>query len=469
MLMLSVTSSHRARSCDGISRRDALHAGMLGIGGLSLPWLWRIKAHAAAPSDFVRDKAVVLVFLSGGASHIETFHPNLTAPEPYRSVTGEVTTNVPGVTFGGTFGQLARHADKMAVVRSFQHSIGGHAQAIVHMLTGGTDPTGQGTQGFSMGAACTRIRGANNPRTGMPTYALLNSHEVDPQFQKERPRVEKGSRANGLGIAYGPFHPGGESVVVDNMSLNLSPTRLDHRRTLLRELDRLQRRVDNSAPLEGVEQQRQQAFAVLRGQAAEAFDISEEKPRIVRRYDTSRFSVGHRAMRPSQLGRHMLTARRLVEAGCGFVTVHSAGWDLHADSNNPGVLTGMQRLGHPLDHALSAFLEDLEQRGMLDDVLLVITGDFGRTPTINERGGRDHWPRLCTLALAGGGLNTGGVIGRSDRQNGEPASEPIRPPQLLGTILHTLFDVSALRLVTNVPRDLKVIVENASPIPELHT
>ncbi len=193
--MLTVFTKQAHPDCQGISRRDFLQAGTLGLGGLTLPWLLQHRAaHAADEPSYVRDKAVVLLFLSGGASHIETFNPNMTAPAPYHSVTGEVQTNVPGLSFGGTFPMLAEHAEKFAVVRSFQHPIGGHVQAIVHVLTGGTDSTGQGMQGFSLGSMYARMRGSNHPRTGMPTFALLNSDEVDGQYRNEKGRVEKGSR-----------------------------------------------------------------------------------------------------------------------------------------------------------------------------------------------------------------------------------------------------------------------------------
>jgi uncharacterized protein (DUF1501 family) len=140
---------------------------------------------------------------------------------------------------------------------------------------------------------------------------------------------------------------------------------------------------------------------------------------------------------------------------------------MHADGNNPGVAHGMEMLGRPVDKAVSAFLEDLEQRGLSDDVLLVVTGEFGRTPKINNRGGRDHWANLCTLAFAGGGLNQGQVIGRSARNNDVPASEPILPPNLMATIFHTLFDVGTLRVTRGVPRELLAAVDNHTPIQEL--
>jgi uncharacterized protein (DUF1501 family) len=464
--MLTLLSEASNVGCDGYSRRDFLRAGALGVGGLTLPWLLQQRALAES-ADFLRDRAVVLLFLSGGASHIETFNPNMGIPSPYCSVTGEVQTSLPGVTFGGTFPLLARHAHEMAVVRSFQHPIGGHVEAIVHVLTGGTDPAGKGNAGFSMGAAYSRLRGANHRRTGMPTFALLNSEEVDPQYRSERGRVERGSAPNGLGANYAPFIPDGKGDAVGNLTLNLPSGRFDDRRALLADLDRIHRDVDGADALAGVDKYTQQAFDVILGSAAEAFDLSREDPRLVERYDTSGYQVGKKEFRSSQLGRHMLTARRLIEAGCGFVTVHSAGWDMHADGNNPGIESGMEMLGRPVDKAVSGFLEDLRQRGLSDHVLLIITGDFGRTPTINNRGGRDHWPRLCTLALAGGGLNLGQAIGQSARKNDEPLTEPIGPPQLLATVMHTLFDVGALRVQANVPRDLLRVLEGPAPIPGL--
>jgi uncharacterized protein (DUF1501 family) len=170
---------------------------------------------------------------------------------------------------------------------------------------------------------------------------------------------------------------------------------------------------------------------------------------------------------PSLLGKQLLLARRLIESGAGFVTVQSAGWDMHADGNNPGVKDGMEMLGRPLDRALSALLEDLEQRGLSEKVLVVVTGDFGRTPKINKNGGRDHWPGLCTLALCGGGLNLGQVIGKSARNNDVPASEPITPAHLLSTVMHTLFDVGKLRVARGLPAKLIRLVESTPPIEPL--
>jgi hypothetical protein len=252
------------------------------------------------------------------------------------------------------------------------------------------------------------------------------------------------------------------------MTLNIPAPRFEDRVGLLRQFDALNRQVDASAAADVAEPFQQQALnLILGGDAARSMDLTQEDLRTLQRYDTGHIRIGHRTMRPSTLGRQMLTARRLIEAGCGFVTIHSAGWDMHADGNNPGIETGMNMLGRSVDKAVSAFLEDVEQRGLSDKILFVLTGDFGRTPRVNQRGGRDHWARLCTLAFAGGGLNMGQMIGRSARGIDVPATPPVSPNNLMGTILHTLFDVQQIRLRTDVPRDLSVLVERATPIEEL--
>jgi hypothetical protein len=468
--------------------------GALGLGSLTLPtWLAARAAASVDGESFVRDKSVVLLYLSGGASHIETFNTNMDAPAPYRSLTGEVPTSVPGLTFGGTFPRLARHAHRMAIVRSFRHPIGGHEQAHVHVLSGGTDPRGNNQQGFSIGSAATRIRGANDPRTGMPNYVLLTHPELDGQYRKELGRVRKGSWAGEQGPAFSPFeHDGGTSGsndsqagkkrrekkrkgqrgrsdggLVDDLDLHIPEGRLQDRRTLLKGFDRLRREVESSESVRASSHYQQLAFDLILGKGSEAFDVSKEDPKLVERYDTSGTQIGHKTFRPSTLGQQMLVARRLVESGCGFVTVHSAGWDMHADGNNPGMVRGMNMLGTTLDRAVAAFLEDLADRGLSENVLLVITGDFGRTPKINQRGGRDHWANLGTLAFAGGGLPGGAIIGRSDRQNAKPDSPPVTPRDMMGTILHTLFDVGRLRVARGVPRELLTLLEQATPIPGL--
>jgi hypothetical protein len=496
--MLTIyTGTGGGRTCDGMARRDFLRVGSLALGGLTLPGLLGARAAASGTNaNFVRDRSVVLLYLSGGASHIETFDPKMDMPEGTRSVTGEVETSLPGVTFGGTFPLLARWAHRMAVVHSFQHPVVDHVLAHVHVLSGGTDPVGKQQTGFSMGSAYTRLRGANHPVTGMPTYAALVEKEIDGQYANERGRLLAGSWPGSLGPSFAPLQhetgwqdeatgdratgdgateaaapkSGRQDLVAENplaasMRLNLPRGVLDDRWELLRRMDGLSRAAD--ANMRAVDAFSQQAIDLIVGGAFRAFDFRHEDPKLVERYDTFHIPIGHKVFRPSTLGRQMLVARRLCEAGCGFVTVHSAGWDMHADRNNPGMVSGMEMLGRSLDRAVSAFLEDVESRGLNDKILLVITGDFGRTPRINKNGGRDHWSKLCTLAFAGGGLQMGQVIGRSAREADVPASEPISTPELMATVMHALFDVGQLRLVSGLPRELTQLVDTGRPIREL--
>jgi uncharacterized protein (DUF1501 family) len=464
--MLSLRTGF-SRDCAGLTRRDFVRAGALGIGSLALPQLLAAKAAAkAAGKEYVRDRSIVLLFLGGGASHIETFNPNMDAPAPFASVTGEVKTKVAGLTLGGTFPQLAEHAKKLTVVRSFSHENANHPKAIIHVLSGGTDPTGDQKLGQSMGSVYARLRGANHEASGLPTYCLLTSEEVDGQYRTERGRIAAGSWPGELGLAYAPFDPAGGGQLLKNLDLRLPAERLDDRKTLLARLDTVKRSIDASGSIEGLDRFERQALEMIVRGAGEAFDIRQEDRRLVERYDTQQFRVGKKEFQPSALGRQMLLARRLVEAGCGFVTVQNSGWDMHADGNNPGIGPGMEMLGRPLDKATSAFLEDVEQRGLSDKVLLVITGDFGRTPTINARGGRDHYPKLCTLAFAGGGLGRGQIIGQSSKRNDAPATAPYAPANLLSTLLHAQFDVGQMRLDSAVPRELARLAE-APPIAEL--
>ncbi|MGD9856159.1 MAG: DUF1501 domain-containing protein, partial [Planctomycetaceae bacterium] len=255
--------------------------------------------------------------------------------------------------------------------------------------------------------------------------------------------------------------------------------RLDDRRTLLTGLDQWHRRLENDTLLAGLDGLRQQAFDTVLGGVVNAFDLSQEDPRTVARYDTAplvkpesidtKWNNHQRyADNAKSLGKLMLLARRLCEHGCGFVTVTTNFvWDMHADVNNATMEEGLRYMGGPFDHAISTFLDDVHERGLSDDILLVCCGEMGRTPRLNARGGRDHWGNLAPLMLAGGGINVGQVIGRSARDASEPASDPITIPHLVSTVLQTLLDVGQLRLMTSVPQEVLRAATGADPIPGL--
>jgi hypothetical protein len=453
------------------NRRAFLHVGGLALGGLTLADLLAVKARAADQrSNVLKDRSVIFLFLHGGPSQIETFDPKMSAPAEFRSATGEVGTRIPGVTFGGTFPRLAAMADRVAVVRSFVTGDGNHdIKPIV----------GRDTFGANLGCVYSRVAGANHATTGLPTNVLLLPRAVEPAAQAGNMNFGRFGATGSLGAAYAPFDPSVGGQLQNDMRLSIPLARLEDRRYLLAQLDEARLALTDPGALDGIERARQQALDTILGGAADAFDLMREDPRVLARYDTAPL------VRPEQidrrwrnynnyvdnartLGRLLLLARRLCERGCGFVTVTTNFvWDMHSDVNNAPVGEGMGYMGRPLDHALSAFLEDVAVRGLSERILLVVCGEMGRTPRINNNGGRDHWGNLAPLLLAGGGLRMGQVIGRSNSNGGEPATTPVRIPNLIATILHTLFNVGELRLVPGLPREVAQTMTGWEPIAEL--
>ncbi len=449
-------------------RRTFLKIGSLALGGLSLPHLYGV--HAASAKRLAKDRSVIFLFLHGGPSQIETFDPKMTAPHGVRSATGETATRLPGVTFGGSFPKLANLADKVAVVRSFVTGDGNHdIKPIV----------GRDTFGANLGSIYARVAGMNHPATGLPTNVTLFPQAVEPTAQAANLRFGKFGDTGTLGTAYAPFDPSGGGNLHKDMQLAIPRDRLDDRRQLLAQLDRAQWSLADGKLLEGMDRMREQAFQTILQGAADAFDLGNEDPRTVERYDTAPLvrpenidkkwkNYNNYVDNAKSLGKLLLLARRLCERGCGFVTVTTNFvWDMHSDQNNAGVEEGMRYMGLPLDHALSAFIEDVEARGLSDKILLVACGEMGRTPKINKNAGRDHWGNLAPLLLVGGGLKMGQVIGQSNRDAGEPSSEPIRPSHLIATILHALFEVGELRVVPGLPREIGQTMAGYEPIPEL--
>ncbi len=465
--MLTVHDRRPDRNCQGYTRRDFLRVGSLGVGGLTLSSLLAARAALASRPGVVRNKSVVLLFLQGGPPQTETFDPKMTAPSNVRSQTGEVPTVIPGITFGGTFPRMARIADRLAVVRSFSSRNSGHTYLSV---AGGGNPLRA-----SMGSIYARIAGRNHPLTGMPSNTIVLPEAVRDGLELKRNFETQAlptlTTAGELDSTYAAFNPSGGGQLKQDLELRIPVERLDDRRSLLERLDTLRRGHERSPTFAESDRYRQQAFDVITRGLAEAFDLSSEDPRTIERYDTSKlfrmeeWTKHHNMKRTSNLlGLQMLLARRLCEAGCGFVTVSDCGWDLHADGNSARGMTAMEPLGGQVDHAVAAFVDDVRQRGLSDDILLIVTGEMGRTPKINNRGGRDHWGNLTPLVLAGGGLEMGQVIGRSDSQAAEPASERVTPENLFATVMHTLFDIGQLRLEPDLPPELLQFVGDAEPI-----
>jgi hypothetical protein len=285
-----------------------------------------------------------------------------------------------------------------------------------------------------------RVRGANSAATGLPTYVRISGLYADgPHW---------------LGSAYAPFDVGGQAR--NNINLNQPLERVHDRRGLLRRFDTVSRDIDRSGVMAGLDAFDQQAVNLLLGRAREAFDVEREEPR-----SRDRFTSG-----TAGLGANLLLARRLCEAGAGFVTLNysnsSQGWDMHND-----MLPQLRQACPPMDRAISVFLEDLQQRGLSDKILLVITGEFGRTPRINGSAGRDHWGPLCTLALAGGGLRMGQAVGDSSARAEVPRTSPIQPKDLMATIFHVLGINPQTQYLDQSGRPQYLLPEGARPIAEL--
>jgi len=451
-----------------LSRRSFLRFGGLSLGGMAMNPFGGASSFASgsAGGSLTTDKTVIFLFMQGGPTQFETFDPKPDAPDGVRTVGDVIPTSIPGVHFGEAFPKLAALANKLALVRSF----------VTGTQHGGLKPiVSEMTQGASLGAVYSRIVGAVNAKTGLPNAACLFPVSVNQKEALPRDRFGRFDATGPVGTAYAPFLPGGGGTFQENMKLRLDPTRLQDRRTLLGQIDSLQRNID-STTFDGIDGQRQQSAEMLLKGAAAAFDLTRESQRTIDRYDTAKFVNpalwGTRKNGPNYtvncntLGKLLLLSRRLAEAGCGFITINTDFvWDFHADGNNVGVADGSKLVGAPFDHAVSAFIDDLEARGLSEKVLLVCCGEMGRTPKLNKNGGRDHWPKLAPLFLYGGGMTHGQVVGKSTKDGGEPATTQLEPKHLLATIAHTLLDVGKARIAPGMTAEVIQMLNAIDKVP----
>jgi uncharacterized protein (DUF1501 family) len=440
------------RDCDGVTRRSFLQAGVLGVGGLALGDYFRIASAQAATKTANR---VILFWLSGGPGHMETWDPKPAAPDLYRGPFGAIPTSVPGVQFCELMPELARHMDRMAVLRSVNHGTGDHTKGNHWMLTGFEGPAFNAPDNThqrrpSMGSVVARVRGSDRP--GMPPYVAV-------------PHLRGGTDnlfhyAAYLGGGSNPFvvesDPNAASYQVRNLKLprNLSFARLADRRQLLERLDDLRR--DHESALRDLDAHQHRAFEILTSRSvAEAFDISREPDAVRERYGRHTF------------GQSALLARRLVEAGTPFVTVNCVPWDHHGTPPQLKTEEGARKLIPPLDRAIAALIEDLSRRGLFDSTLVVAMGEFGRTPKMNRDAGRDHWGRAFSVLMACGCMRMGQVIGQTDARGASVVDRPLSPEDVTATVYHHLgIDGRRLSFPGFDGRPLYV-VERGEPIREL--
>jgi len=439
----------------GIVRREFLQVGFSGFLGLGLTGLLAGKARAAGGTK-PRAKSMILVFLSGGLCHLDSFDMKPDAPEGIRGEFKPIATKVPGLRICEHLPGLAAHADELAIVRSMSHPQTNHLNATHQILTGHSQP----------GAFFDKIAS----RTDYPCYASaldylrprpdgVPSGVLLPTFLMEGPLVWPGQHAGFLGSKHDPWQikqdPNKPDFRVENASLpvGFSVEQLDRRRNLLDEIG-ARRDAQAAAASWGhdpMAEQREVAYSLLlSGKVARAFDIGREDPRVRDRYGRHRF------------GQSLLLARRLVQAGVPIVQVNLGqvqNWDTH--SGNFKRLKG--ELLPPTDRGVSALLEDLAATGLLDETLVVLTGEFGRTPRIgkttgnlNTADGRDHWSKVFSTVFAGGGVRGGQAIGQSDRIGAYPASRPYTPADLAATIYASLGVDPATELRDRLDRPIRL-------------
>ncbi len=467
--MLTICDRGHAATCRGRTRREFLRIGGLALGGLTLPDLLAARARAGS-GDSTDHKSVVLLFLQGGPTQLETWDPKPDAPEEYRTIVDTIPTAHPGVRFSKYFPRLAAAANQFTLFHSFASGNGGHTYESV--TTGGNKTKA------SMSAAYANLAGGVNPRNSLPTNMLLLPEAVQDglklQSNFETQALPTLTQTGSLGSQYEAFNPAGGSTLTRNMTLTLPREQFDDRRRLLAGFDALRHDLDRGRALAQADKFQQQAFDIITRGVTDAFDLSKEDPRTLGLYDTSKLfkledatKWGDMRRSSNLLGKQMLLARRLCEGGAGFVTVSDCGWDMHSNGNSPKKMDGLKWLAPQVDHAIAAFLEDVKQRGLSDRILLIVTGEMGRTPKLNKDGGRDHYGNLTPLLVAGGGLKTGQVVGKSDATASKPVTKTYTPAHLFGTVMRYLVDVGQLRLRTDLNRDLMAAIDSAPTIPEL--
>lgn len=459
--MMSVTRPHQHTS--GLVRREFLQVGFSAFLGASLPGLLAAQARGASSRQPGRAKSVLLVFLTGAPSQIDTFDPKPGAPEGIHSQFAPIATSVPGISFCEHLPGLAARADRLAVVRSMSHSNLNHLNATHHLLTGHPQPgaffdkIASRTDYPCYASALDYLR----PRTdGVPSGVML------PTFLMEGPLVWPGQHSGFLGPRHDPWQikrdPNSPNFREDSFTLpaGFSVERLGDRKRLLHDLSATRDSLAERSSSDPMADQRDAAYSLLlSGKVARAFDIRREDPRLRDRYGRHTF------------GQSLLLARRLVEAGVPIVQANLGAvqtWDSHSDI--------FRRLKNdllgPTDRAISALLDDLQARNLLDETLVVITGEFGRAPRLTKNGGnpipgRDHWAAVFSSVFAGAGVRGGQTIGQSDKNGAYPASLSYSPNDLAATIYAALGVDLETELRDKLDRPLKLCT--GRPIEPLYS
>ncbi len=431
-----------------ISRRDVLRMGALGAGGLTLAGLLQAEAAAGIRNS---KKAVIMIYMCGAPSHQDMYDLKMQAPAEIRGEFRPIPTKVPGIQICEHMPQTAAVMDKLVPLRSVYGSPNGAHDSFICYT--GRSVRNQPPGGWpSLGSAVSKVLGPTTPE--VPPFVGLAPDTGHPPYGSP-------GLPGFLGVGHAAFRPSGPARK-DMVLQGITVDRLADRQQLLAQIDTLRRDLDTSGTLAGLDAVTRQAFDILTSsRLADALDLSKEDPATRERYgkgDPKNFGDGA----PRNL-EHFLLARRLVEAGCRVVSLNFGRWDFH--SNN---FDGLRKTHLPLfDQGLSALVQDLHDRGLDQDVSVVAWGEFGRTPRINNKAGRDHWPQVGGGLLAGGGMKTGQVIGATDRLGAEIADRPVHFGEVLATLYQNLSIEPNRTTLTDLSGRPQYLVSDHQPLPEL--
>ncbi len=416
----------KQRFCDGLTRRSFLKIGAFGAG-LTLADMLRLRA--AGGNARSSQKSAIMIYLPGGPSHMDMYDLKPEAPMEFKGEFKPVPTNVAGIQISEHFPLQAQMMDKLAVIRSIV-SVDEHSDSLV--TTGYSENTNRIAHHPSFGAVVSKVRGGGS--TDIPPFVSLRGMSV-------------GTEPGFLGIAHRPFTPSGPGIEDLRLANGVTAARMDDRKSLLGNFDSVRRDIDASGTMKGLDSFTSRAFdMVASGTVRKALEIHNEDPRILDRYRGTE---------------DFLRARRLVEAGVGCVTLAIGGWDTHGDNFNQ-----LRRQLPIVDRGLTNLIQDLHDRGMENDVVTVMWGEFGRTPKINAGAGRDHWAPVMSALVAGGGLKMGQVVGSTNARGEYPKDRPLRVPQVLSTLYQAIGIDPGMTFPNGSGRPMYVLDER-DPVTEL--